>query len=379
MKLSIKLILLACAVVVAAGVLLSFVSGRDSSKQDEPLQGDSTYRFEEITGYDQKRAYVPAPRWQRLASPEQAGWSPERLEEAKAFAKDVHSDALLVVHKGVVVLDHGNPGARYSLHSVRKSLMSVMVGIYNDKGRLDTGATLKELGIDDREGLTEEEKQATVSDLLTSKSGVYHPAAYETRGMRERRPDRGAHQAGEHWFYNNWDFNTLVTIFNEQTGADFFEAFENDLAAPLGMEHFRLDDTRYRYERDKSIHPAYLFRMSAADLARVGLLYLREGEFNGRQIVSEDWIDRSTSPVHVWDKDKPYSGYGYMWKVTKDGFYAAGRGGQRLYVVPKHDLVIVHLVDTKNRKRVKNRDVSRLYRMILAAYQPQDKMSATTR
>lgn len=374
MKVSVKLILFACALVVAAGALFQFVVAR------EPFgPGDSTYRFEDVNSYDSQRAYLPVPRWERLRSPEQAGWSTERLEDVSAFARDIHSDALLVVHNGLVILDHGQPSTKYNLHSVRKSLMSVMVGIYHDKGLLDTDATLKELGIDDLEGLTEGEKQATVSDLLTSKSGVYHPAAYETRGMRERRPERGAFQAGEHWFYNNWDFNTLVTIFNEQTGEDLFEAFETDLAEPLGMEHFQLDDTRYRFEKDKSNHPAYLFRMSAADLARVGLLYLRDGAFNGRQIVSKEWIEKSTSPVHVWDKDKPYSGYGYMWKVTKDGFYAAGRGGQRLFVVPEHNLVIVHLVDTRGGKRVRNRDVSRLYRMILSAYQPQNKISATTR
>lgn len=373
MKSSVKLILLVCAVVVAAGALLPFVGAREPFRADK-----SPYRFENVAQYDSQRAYLPAPRWERLRTPEQAGWSSKRLEDAGAFARDIHSDALLVVYNGLVVLDHGDPAAKYSLHSVRKSLMSVMVGIYNDKGKLDTNATLKELGIDDREGLSEKEKQATVTDLLTSRSGVYHPAAYETRGMRERRPERGAYQAGEHWFYNNWDFNTLVTIFNEQTGEDFFEAFESALAKPLGMEHFRLEDTRYRYEEDKSVHPAYLFRMSAADLARIGLLYLREGKFNGRQIVSKDWIDRSTSAIHEWDEDRPGAGYGYMWKVTKDGYYAAGRGGQRLYVVPKYNLVIVHLVDTRGGKRVKNSDVARLYRMILAAYQPEKKISAAT-
>jgi CubicO group peptidase (beta-lactamase class C family) len=56
--------------------------------------------------------------------------------------------------------------------------------------------------------------------------------------------------------------------------------------------------------------------------------------------------------------------------LARRGFYAAGRGGQRLYVVPKYDLVIAHLVDTTGGKRVANRDVERLYRMILAAYQP---------
>ena len=123
--------------------------------------------------------------------------------------------------------------------------------------------------------------------------------------MKERRPVRGAYRPGEHWFYNNWDFNALVTIFNKANGRDFFDVFASRIAVPLGMEQFRLQDTRYYYEKDKSLHPAYLFRMSALDLARVGLLYLRKGKFGNQQIVSESWVDRSTSVKHAWSQNKP--------------------------------------------------------------------------
>jgi CubicO group peptidase (beta-lactamase class C family) len=366
-----KWIFVVGALLLAVGALF-----RSLGDPEQPTVAAPSYTFDEVVQYDPRQDYVPEQRWGRLASPEQAGWSRERLDAVKAFAEEIHSDALLVVHDGLVVLDFGDITSKFALHSVRKSLMSVMYGIYHDRGVLDTAKTLKELAIEDVGGLTEGEKHAKVSDILTSMSGVYHTAAYETQGMRERRPEREAYRPGEHWFYNNWDFNVLSTIFNEQTKIDFFDAFARDLATPLGMEHFHVDDTRYRYEREKSDHPAYLFRMSALDLARIGLLYVRKGEFNGKQVVSKDWIDRSTSALHVWDETKPTAGYGYMWKVTDDGFYAAGRGGQRLFVVPKHDLVIAHLVDTTGRKRVKNSDVRTLYRMILAAYQPEKLVSS---
>jgi CubicO group peptidase (beta-lactamase class C family) len=366
-----KWIFVVGALLLAVGALF-----RSLGDPEQPTVAAPSYTFDEVVQYDPRQDYVPEQRWGRLASPEQAGWSRERLDAVKAFAEEIHSDALLVVHDGLVVLDFGDITSKFALHSVRKSLMSVMYGIYHDRGVLDTTKTLKELAIEDVGGLTEGEKHAKVSDILTSMSGVYHTAAYETQGMRERRPEREAYRPGEHWFYNNWDFNVLSTIFNEQTKIDFFDAFARDLATPLGMEHFHVDDTRYRYEREKSDHPAYLFRMSALDLARIGLLYVRKGEFNGKQVVSKDWIDRSTSALHVWDETKPTAGYGYMWKVTDDGFYAAGRGGQRLFVVPKHDLVIAHLVDTTGRKRVKNSDVRTLYRMILAAYQPEKLVSS---
>ena len=75
-------------------------------------------------------------------------------------------------------------------------------------------STLAELGIDDNEpSLTDVEKRATVRDLLTARSGVYHPALYETPGMAAMRPLRGSHLPGTHWYYNNWDFNALGTIY----------------------------------------------------------------------------------------------------------------------------------------------------------------------
>ncbi|WP_274631314.1 serine hydrolase domain-containing protein [Arvimicrobium flavum] len=361
------------ALAVSLGAILLISQHSAESRSAPPV-----YEFADIERYDARHEYSPSPRWERLLSADKAGWSLEKLDAVKAYAEASGTDALLVIFNGLVVLDYGRYAERFDLHSVRKSLMSVAYGLYADMGIVDLSKTLSELGIDDAGGLTEVEKSATVADLLTSMSGVFHTAAYETRGMKERRPDRGAYMPGEYWFYNNWDFNALVTIFNKAGGQDFFDVFATRIAAPLGMEQFRLQDTRYYREADKSKHPAYLFRMSALDLARVGLLYLRKGKFGDQQLVSEDWVERSTSVKHAWKQNQPSAGYGYLWQVTKDGFYAAGRGGQRLYVVPKRGLVIVHLADTSGGQKVKNSNVKRLYRMILNAQETRTDVDPMT-
>lgn len=322
--------------------------------------------FQPLASYEPEKAYYPEAKWLRLEDPAQAGWSIKKLQKVLDYAEEIHSDAVLVVYNGVVVLAYGDYTRRYALRSVRKSLMSVMFGVFVGQGRIDIHKTLAELGIDDEPPLTKAEKRATVRDLLMSMSGVYHPAAYETGGMREKRPARGSHGPGKLWFYNNWDFNTLATIFKQETGHDFFEAFERYLAEPLQMEHFRLEDTEYRYEKDKSIHPAYLFHMSAVDLARVGLLYARGGQWKEKRIVPQTWIAESTSPQHRWNK-RASTGYGYLWKTSKDGYYAAGVGGQRIIVAPEHDLVVVHQVDTRSKKRVKSRKIWNLYKKIKSA------------
>ena len=111
-------------------------------------------------------------------------------------------------------------------------------------------------------------------DLLESRSGVYHEAAAESEEMSASRPARGSHPPGAFSYYNNWDFNTLGTIFEKLTGVKIFEAFTTEIADPIGMEDFSLEDCGYAYEEAKSRHPACNFRMSARDMARFGLLYL---------------------------------------------------------------------------------------------------------
>ena len=113
----------------------------------------------------------------------------------------------------------GDVATKSNLHSIRKSLLSALIGIAVDERKIDLGATMESLGIDDNEpGLTPTEKTATVGDLLKARSGIYHAALYETPGMARRRPARGSHAPGTFWHYNNWDFNALGTIYERATG-----------------------------------------------------------------------------------------------------------------------------------------------------------------
>jgi CubicO group peptidase (beta-lactamase class C family) len=172
-------------------------------------------------------------------------------------------------------------------------------------------ASLARLGIDDvPPALTEVEKQATVRQLLEARSGVYHPALYETEGMARRRPVRGSHAPGTFWYYNNWDFNTLGTIYERAVGKSIFAAFADEIAAKLEMQDYRLQDGRYVRGDDVSLYPAYPFHMSARDLARFGLLYARGGMWQGQQIVPAAWVRESTT---AHSQTYIGSGYGYLW------------------------------------------------------------------
>ncbi|NUM54067.1 MAG: serine hydrolase [Candidatus Hydrogenedentes bacterium] len=272
-----------------------------------------------------------------------SGWSAEKLAEAREYANRIGSAAVIVIHDGNLVAEWGETTKRFNAHSVRKSLLSALYGVAIERGLIDVNATLAELSIDDvRPGLTEQEKTAKVSDLLASRSGVYHGAAYETSSNKKRRPQRGAHAPGTFWYYNNWDFNALGSIFQQQAKLSIEDAFIQWIAQPIGMQDFRREDVEYRHE-EVSNHPAYLFWISARDLARFGHLYLQGGTWNGLQVIPETWVKESTQ-IH-----SPFQqgGYGYMWWIGRnDAFYAEGTGTQVVYVSPAERLVVVHRVNT---------------------------------
>ena len=271
------------------------------------------------------------------------GWSAAGLEQARAFARDIGSDAVLIVDDGRIVQQWGNITETFPVYSVRKSLLNSLIGMAVAEEALSLDDTLETLGIDDRRpSLSAAEKQARVRDLLTARSGVYHKAAYESRSHDAARPARGAHPPGKHFYYNNWDFNTLGTIYSQAVGEDLFKSFARRVATPVGMEDFTLADTEYHSERS-SDHPAYLFKMSARDLARFGLLYLRGGQWRDAQVVPEEWVAASTATqVSAATENRSY---GYMWWTYPQYgpyFGAAASGGQNLVVDPTRGLVIVH-------------------------------------
>ncbi len=319
-------------------------------------------------------------QWRQYAAPEEAGWSALKLEQCRQFAERSGSAAVFVVYRGHVLAAWGETERRFKCHSVRKSLLSALYGPYVAENRINLDKTLAELNIDDRQTLTSDEKQARIIDLLRARSGVYHPAAKEPRGMKTNRPARGAHAPGEHFWYNNWDFNTLGVIFEQEAGERIFDAFKSRIADRIGMQDLRRRDFSYQLEPSSSIHPAYAFRMSARDLARFGQLFLQQGRWKQRQVIPESWVRQSTT-AHS-NTERP-GDYGYMWWVYSSGgfregttldslnglnkFAASGTGGQFVLVVPKAELVFVHRGDTDNGDGVQGGQIWELAEMILDA------------
>lgn len=330
----------------------------------------------------------PKDRFARI-EPEAAGFSSAKLTELASYLDEAGSSSLMLVHDGKVFFEWGDIYEKHTIHSIRKALLNSLYGIYVDRGIIDTSATLAALEIDDiAPHLTDTERTARVADLLKSRSGIYHPAAAVSASMASSAPERRSHRPGEAFYYNNWDFNVLGAIFEEQTGRTIFEAFRNEVAEPLGMRQYRGTHTTidgsdpdskipntdgfYQYERDASQYPAYHFRLSAHDLALYGSLYLNRGQWRGRQLLPESWIDASTQAYSVTNP-RVGIGYGLLWNVLMEtetrstaSFFHTGAGVHMLGVYPASKLVLVHRVDTE---RETDFTPDRLYRIISLVFE----------
>jgi CubicO group peptidase (beta-lactamase class C family) len=320
----------------------------------------------------------PGARWDSIAGPAAAAWSPDSLRAIGKFVEALGSGAVVVIDDGRLVAQWGEPARKFPLASVRKSLLHSLLGIEVARGHLRLDATLESLGIDDTPPLTATERSARVLDLLGARSGIYHASAYEPQSMQATRPARGSAAPGERWFYNNWDFNALGTLYERVAGKGIFNAFADEIATPIGMQDYRASDGAYVRET-ASQHAAYTFRMSARDLARYMLLYLRGGRWGDRQLVPREWIESST---HGGSAAGDGGSYGMLWWIVRGGmlvpevsldsgtFAARGNGPHYGIAIPSRHLIIVHLADTDTPSPanwVERQDVGTLVRRILSA------------
>ncbi len=298
--------------------------------------------------------------------PVRRGWNTELLKEATEAIGKFGSLSTIVARNGRIIALSGNIAEKILVRSIRKSFLSALFGIAVERGQIDLDMSLVQVDIDDVEPkLTQQERQATIRDLLQARSGIYHAALAESPEMTASKPSRGSFLPGQQWHYNNWDFNALGTIYERCTKKSLYISFMEDIAKPIGMQDFTLADGIY-LKGPKSLHPAYHFKMTARDMSRFGHLYLNEGRWKETQVVPATWIVEST--VAYSHTPTALGGYGYMWWTTghrgeaesakiaernsqlpKFRYYAQGGFGQMICVVPEKKLVLVTLSISRQR------------------------------
>jgi len=285
-----------------------------------------------------------------------------KQEARQAIASYIKGEAnnaqsVVIIHNEETLLEVGETNKLMNTHSIRKSIMSLLIGIAQEQRYLSLEETLGDLGIDEsKTPLTPQEKTATVRDLLMARSGVYLPAEAETSFAKNNRPTRGQYKPGEFHFYNNFDFNILGVILEQKTGQRIGQFMEDHLAKPLGLLDFAPSNVVYNSpwpipEKTQSDYPVYWIFMSARDLAKVGAMVGQKGQWMGQQIVSRRWIEESTQPLSALDESRePYDAFAYSWLIDTDEntIWFDGWGGQFLLIDPELNISIAQQNFTGN-------------------------------
>jgi len=297
----------------------------------------------------------PEASWAAVPEAEPGSACHRELDATRSYLRTLDTTALMAVQDGRVLFSEGPVQSVSIVFSVRKSLLSMMYGKYVANGTIDLDRTLADLSVDDVGGLLPIERQARLRDLLAARSGVYHVAA-NGGDDAAAAPPRGSQAPGSYFLYNNWDFNAAGTAFERLTGRSIYQAFAEDLAIPLQLEDFDLARHARSGDARRSQHLAYPFYLSTRDMARLGYLMLRRGNWQGQQLVPTEWVEqmtRQTTPaaqMHPPHTARRGFGYGYLWWLLEEpqdsplsGAYMAwGVHGQYILVVPKRQMVIAH-------------------------------------
>ena len=327
-----------------------------------------------IQSTEDQPAFRYGSEWEK-ATPEACGFAPEKLAEIPELirSKNMGTTGLMIVVGGRVMYTFGDVEQVSYIASCRKSILSMMYGAYVENGTIDLTQTVGELGIDDLGGLEPIEKTATVLDLITARSGVYHEASNAGGIPRGKEPQRGKTKPGTQFVYNNWDFNVAGSVFEMKTGKNIYDAFEESFAKPLELKDWNRSIHKKSGNAKKSVHLAYHFHFSTRDMATIGQLALQKGNWNGNQIVPEKWMEESTQPFTKFDDSHRRSGYGYMWWIEplgkdvpygKGSYSACGMYGQFITVIPELDMVVAHKSSGNGKHPTKSSDYWQLLHKI---------------
>ncbi|MEH2503656.1 CubicO group peptidase (beta-lactamase class C family) [Bradyrhizobium sp. AZCC 1578] len=300
-----------------------------------------------------QEAVWPTKAWP-VSTPEEQGMQSGTLARLVETVGGYKQDSLLIVRHGKIVLDAYyapyQPNITHDLRSVTKSVVSTLTAIEIKQGLLDSvDHPIMDLFADKQiPNIDEAKKAMTVQHLLDMTSGLeWQEKSYtpdETLMRMYQAPDRTAFvlsqpmsdAPGAKFYYNSGNPYVLSALINRKTGQNALDFAEKELFGPLGITSARWG----RADAQGVIDGEAGLSLAPHDMARFGYLYLRNGMWDGKQIIPASWVDRARE-----GRVKATFGFRYAnlwWSLPeKDAYMARGRHSQLILVLPKLDIVAV--------------------------------------
>jgi CubicO group peptidase (beta-lactamase class C family) len=353
-----------CSGIVVVCVLAAACSSGDDDA-GEPAEDDTT------TTTVAEHTY-PGDEWATVDRSD-AGFDAAGLTRLADTAAAANSTCLVVTRGGELVDEHYwrdmTPDSPREAFSVTKSITSTLVGIAQDQGLLDIAEPAADY-IPEWSGT--DAAAVSVENLLSNNSGRHWDLNTDYVRMAIGAPDKTAFAVGlaqdtapgEVWAYNNSAIQTLSAVLEAATGADPVDFARTQIFEPLGMRHSALGTDA----AGNALTYAGL-QTTCRDLARFGYLMLRDGVWDGEQVVSSEYVAQATG-----ESSTPLNAaYGWLWWLNHKGpigsptlattgvedapiadgqlvpgapddvFWALGFNNQIVAVIPSEDIVAVRM------------------------------------
>ena len=254
----------------------------------------------------------------------------------------------------------------HTMQSISKTVTSVIVGAAIQRGDFKAGLDTPVLkyfdtskGNAEVKNVDDRKRRVTLRDLLAMTTGLdWNDEGFDTgdnpqndTSLMEASDDWVQYaidkpmvaEPGKVWNYNSGATEILAYIFQKETGQDIDDYGQKYLFAPLGIRH------EWKRTYLGVVDAEGGLSLNGSDLAKIGYLYLHDGMWDGRRIVSSEWVKESVTPYFQTNPEPQFKNefkYGFNWWLfklpdsTSRVWMGRGFGGQDLYVFPKQGLIV---------------------------------------
>lgn len=311
--------------------------------------------------------YFPTDGW-RTDTPENHGFDKEKLEKIATTIPEKlpFLDSLIIIRNGYIVYEsyHNEYDANkiHDIASVTKSWTSALVGVAQEQGKITNLDDPLSVLLPDyfAENKYADKRDVTLRQLLMMRSGIdfsedtLNSGGYGREELFESDVTAFglsfpmAYQPGESWNYSTLDTQLISAIMQHATGESLESFAVSNLFEPMGIKEYDwLEDGIGTTIGGQNLS------MTPRDMAKLGFLYLHNGNWDGEQLVPANWVELSLTPqgnaYHPpTEKIEKIEWYGYLWWTWKSdwffgyrSFQARGYGGQWVTVFPELDMILV--------------------------------------
>lgn len=338
--------------------------------------------------------YFPTIAW-KTSSPEAQGMSSAKLSEMLGYieTRNFQFDNIVIIRNGYIIADANyypfKREYKHILNSITKSVTSGCIGVAIDKGLIPNTDT-KVIDIFKARkisNLDENKKALTLKNLLMMSTGLQWtetgnysaPDDSLTKLWTTKEPlqymlDLPMKESpGKSFYYNTGASHILSGMITETTDKSLQDFATQNILGPIGISDIEWGVDNHGL----NVGGSRLF-MRAEDTAKYGLLFLNNGKWDGKQLISEKWVKESTKKqIDTPNGIAGRSGYGYQWWMNRFGGYSArGFQGQYLFVLPEYNIVAVFTGCLKNQNFFAPEDLMEKY--VLSAVQDKTAVQGKT-